>query len=553
MKKICICLVVTLLLGMYAFPSVASESSGSQEESNLIFSSFTDEKITSTGTPNWAKSSGIGVDFSDDVMTLTTANDRTHTNVYLNGTTLTNTKLGTAITANTAKFTLHTEIRIPEYTVGATNGTIIEAGIVLGNTVSADLGVSARFYLCDNGTERSDTYGNPRQVYARLKNNLASNAFTSDATPAGTNFMAGEWMSLDVLVDMTTEIASIYYNSQLIDTFTCTNARLKASGWKVGFRGYKGVSFRNFSVYEGLVVPVAQGITSAQVTLNEKIDIAFTARIPENKSNISTKIVYKDTIFEPECIVSQDAVAGYAKVTFTLSELLPQDIAELMDIRVYAGEELVAEKTGYSIAQYCMRLLPTYSSATSDASRAKLRDLLIALMNYGTESQQYFTEITESTVLANDGLLPGAVASVHRDMTAAQSVKNKTLTHNEAYYWKSATLALYNTIHLRLKFYAEEIDLVSVAIDGTTYTKADFVSLGNGVWCLDYDQIMANEFDRTVNAVLYVGDEEAQTVTYSVNSYVNSYVNAGKTADDASYGLIQAIYDYGCSAAAYAG
>ena len=83
-------------------------------------------------------------------------------------------------------------------------------------------------------------------------------------------------------------------------------------------------------------------------------------------------------------------------------------------------------------------------------------------------------------------------------------------------------------------------------------TVSTFESLGGNVYYLDYDAFAANQFGESVSAVLYVGGTEVQTVTYSVNSYVNSYA-ANNDNTDASYGLIQAIYDYGVAAKGYAG
>ncbi len=241
MKKL-ICSILCALLIATCMVTV-SQASGS----NVIFSSFTDEKI---GTITWVNSQNV--EYEDGILTINTAGENTKANVYLNGTNLKNTDLASGITAGTAKFTLHTEVRIPAYTTS----TIIEAGIVLGNTVNPDTSVNTRFFLMDTGSQRNTV---PRDVHVRLQNNVAgANNFVSDAVSANIDFVANAWMSLDVLVDMSQGTAAMYVNNALITTFACTKTRMDAAGYKVGFRGYEGVSFRNFSVYNGLVVPQIQ-------------------------------------------------------------------------------------------------------------------------------------------------------------------------------------------------------------------------------------------------------------------------------------------------------
>ncbi len=542
-KYACLCMVFVVLLTCCMVPVGLQEVAAAED--NVIFSSFEDENINN-GTPSWAYDTAP--QYSDGVLTLRSSGNA---NVYLNKTDLRSTILGTAISAGNAKFTLHAEVQVPTYTSGS-GATIIEAGFVLGNTVTAALGTSTRFLLVDNGTERTDTYGVPRQVYAKVMHNVsAPNNTNPTSIASGVNFIPGEWMVLDVLVDMSTEKATIYCNYQPVATFTCTKAGLNAAGWKVGFRGFNGVSFRNFSVLNGIETPIAEGITSAQVVLNEKIDVHFTARVPQDCESLRAEISFKDALIEPVCTVSEDTVSGYDRVDFVLQEILPQDISETMTIRLYSGDTLLSEKKDYSIVKYCMRLLPTYSASTGSVAKAELRKLLVSLMNYGAESQKYFTEISGETVLANSALHANTIASAHHDMANAVSVKDASVSTHENYSWKSVTLALYNTVHARFKFNAPSVDNVTVSIDGKIYTNDHFTKAGNGVWTVDYDQISADDFDETIEAVLYFGEDAVQTLQYSVNSYIHAY-NKNHTQEDAAYDLVQAIYDYGCNAYAYA-
>ena len=79
---------------------------------------------------------------------------------------------------------------------------------------------------------------------------------------------------------------------------------------------------------------------------------------------------------------------------------------------------------------------------------------------------------------------------------------------------------------------------------GSIFFPDDFVDLGNGFYYLDYDRILANQFDTAIEANLMLEGVCVQTVTYSVNSYVRSFVET-YSESDAAYDLVKAIYTYG--------
>ena len=288
-------------------------------------------------------------------------------------------------------------------------------------------------------------------------------------------------------------------------------------------------------------------ITQAEVTLYKNINIDLTAKVADAIAALSLTAVvtYKDTDYPVELSKSVGA-DGYTTVTFSFTDILPQDISETLTAKLYADGILIAQKVDYSIQAYCEGIMP----APEDTDNAALRSLLIALLNYGAESQKYFNGETDAEALANSSLSDAEITSVNKAMSGALTVKQASTKTDENNCWYSATLGLYNTVRIRLMFYTKNVSQITVMIGGNTVST--FESLGGNVYYLDYDAFAANQFGESVSAVLYVGGTEVQTVTYSVNSYVNSYA-ANNDNTDASYGFIQAIYDYGVAAKGYAG
>ncbi|MBR5500709.1 MAG: hypothetical protein IKV74_04195 [Clostridia bacterium] len=516
-------------------------------ENEVLVQSF--EQIEkSNGTLDLEVESGTTQSYADGVLTISNPSTRGAVRFI---TPNLKTLLGTEDSVvRSAQFTIHTEIMVPE-----TAGKTVKVGLFSGDQI--DYGYGNRFQLIHNTSIEKDTAETFRQVYVQHEYTIPTPEFGGSAVmPAGVNFVPNEWISLDLLVDFANSTTSIYINNNLVGTVnTCTFDRMNSGGWRFGFFVQNGTaSFRNLSIRKGVSEPIAEGIYSAQVVLNEKIDVIFKARVPQSLSDLHGEILYKNsvvTIAASDCQSAVDtAYPGYQTVTFTFKDILPQDIAELMTIKLYSGNNLIAERADYSIRLYCARLLPSYWAVVADSSKESLRQLLISLLNYGAESQKYFTGTTDETLMATTGITENVLAENYNSISSkapmheATSVRNVTEKTNSAYYWKSATLALHNTVRIRLRFFAQDISKVTVSIGTEIYDSDDFVDLGNGFYYLDYDRILANQFDTAIEANLMLEGVCVQTVTYSVNSYVRSFVET-YSESDAAYDLVKAIYTYG--------
>lgn len=305
--------------------------------------------------------------------------------------------------------------------------------------------------------------------------------------------------------------------------------------------GTAGYDVKNFSIYEG----VEGEIKTAAPELNEAITLHYSADVDADAAeSVRMKFTFKGEDIWVDGVLSGD------QYTFALPDILPQDMCENISAQLYIDGMRKDKVATYSLQQYCMNIMPSAEDAAADETKQKLRNVLIAMLNYGTESQKYFEGITDETLFANSQLEDSEKVSVNQAMTNAGTVRNVSTRSDENNYWKSASLALFNTVRLRFKFVTNDASKITIKVEGDdqTYTNFD-VSTGN-VYYWDYDQVYANQFDKEVKVGLYVDGDCVQTVTYSINSYVNAFVGAND-AQSNSYALIQAVYDYGCMASAY--
>ena len=207
------------------------------------------------------------------------------------------------------------------------------------------------------------------------------------------------------------------------------------------------------------------------------------------------------------------------------------------------GAQESVSATNYSVRQYCVNKL------ADNTISARLRALLSDLLAYGAAAQTYMNYKTNALVTSGSDIsnptyrtfseLTGNAASF--EGTAASDV-----------YWTSASLTLTSSVAMNFRFYAASIDnlSVTVSVNGRSQTFTSFTSVDGGIYELSFTHIQADELAENVTASLARSDSPVgNTLTYSVNAYVQS-----KQADttETIAALVQALYNYGASAAAYA-
>lgn len=240
-----------------------------------------------------------------------------------------------------------------------------------------------------------------------------------------------------------------------------------------------------------------------------------------------------------------------ATVEFT--DIAPDQLTESITATIYGtspseGTELVGETLTYSVAEYCYTTLANSSSA----SKAKLRTLLVDLLNYGAAAQEYTD--TNLDNLANAELTTTQEAwGTQED---PELTKNATITNNmdgEKANWISAKLILKDSITIRFKFEASDIENLKVKVNGSNIASKNIVSAGeeNKYYAI-YEGIKANQMRQDLSVVVYDGENAvSETLTYSVEAYATHMSSAGE--GEAFENLVFAMMKYGDSAKAYAG
>ena len=204
------------------------------------------------------------------------------------------------------------------------------------------------------------------------------------------------------------------------------------------------------------------------------------------------------------------------------------------------GTEESVEKAEYSVKTYCVNML----AKTTDA---KLRTLLSDLLVYGAASQTYMDYKTDALVTDGLTLTPSEFAPLSSTDKAIFGTADARVS------WKGAALRYENAMAMKFNFKADTSLTLKVTIGGrtTTYTSEDWETDEYGNYVVYFRGILANEYDMPVTACFYDGNEQVgQYVIYSINSYVYSMQNS---ANGALAALVKATYNYGQSAARYAG
>lgn len=303
-----------------------------------------------------------------------------------------------------------------------------------------------------------------------------------------------------------------------------------------------GYSLTEAHTYEDGVCPCgacAQSleISSAALVLSGKIDVIYTASIPEGYTN--ARMVFSMN-------GKTETVTDSGSHTFTFTGVNPQCMGDTISATLYAtknGAEESVSKNDYSVRQYCVNQL----FKTTDA---KLRTLLSDILAYGAAAQTYMNYKADALVNTGSDIVEPTYSSFTPLSGLAAEFDGTAATD---LLWTGAGLTLTDGVAINFRFYAANTSglSVKVTLNGRTETFTDFTSVGSGLYEISFTGIKADEFADPVSASFYRDSAKTgNTVSYSVNTYVCS-----KQADEntALADLVKALYNYGASAAAFAG
>jgi len=231
---------------------------------------------------------------------------------------------------------------------------------------------------------------------------------------------------------------------------------------------------------------------------------------------------------------------------FACTNIAPSQMGDTVYASLCAdlNGEACTSSMEYGVANYCYGML-------GKTDNAKLRTLLVDLLNYGAAAQKYawyndktpcnaaLTEEQKAWGTNGDPVL-GSVLN-----TKYATVENAKAT------WKAAMLVLENAVTMRFRFAAESTEGLSVKVEmgGQTYTITSFEADPDnaGQYYATFNGTVARQMRETVLVTVYEGDTAvSNTLSYSIESYACGMQNVARVGE-----LVKAMMKYGDSAAAY--
>lgn len=296
----------------------------------------------------------------------------------------------------------------------------------------------------------------------------------------------------------------------------------------------------------------ALAIDKASISLESSITMNF--KVP--KSSLSP---YDDFYMTFKCNGKEEKATQYKQngdyYVFSYKGINPQLMNDEVTAVLHAkkgNEEYTSPEKALSVKEYAYTLLDRYSGD----EYSKLRTLLVDLLNYGAMAQKYVGYKT-------DNLVNSELTAVQKSWgsNGGEEFKNisdlnyKTISSPTA-QWNTCGLVLNNSIMLRAKFSAKDVEnkTVEIAFRNTkfTYDKNDFVNNGDGTYYVYCNELFAHELsDKLLLTVYENGVPCSNTMLFSVESYASVIQQSSAYKGTALDDLTQAMMRYGKSAAAY--
>ena len=292
-------------------------------------------------------------------------------------------------------------------------------------------------------------------------------------------------------------------------------------------------------------------------TISLSLESSITMNFKVRKSNVTS---FDDFYVTFKCMDDEETVTEYTEqgdyYVFSYKGISPQimnkDIVGVLHAKSGNTEYTSPEKI-MSVKKYAYQMLDLFSS---DENYASFRTMIVDLLNYGAASQIYAGYQTDNLVNSELTDVQKSWASV--DNEEFKNIKNydyKTIANPTA-RWRTSALVLDNSVMLRAKFSADNIENKTVEItcnDRTfTYTKNDFVDNGNGTYYVCCDELYADEMSDDIFLTVYEnGVPCSNTMRFSIESYARIIRDNYQGSDLDK--LTTAMMLYGKSARAYRG
>ena len=289
-------------------------------------------------------------------------------------------------------------------------------------------------------------------------------------------------------------------------------------------------------------------------TVSLSLESSITMNFKVLKSSLSS---FDEFYMTFECGGKEEKVTDYKETdkyyVFSYKGINPQlmndNVTAVLHAKNKSGEYTSPEKI-MSVREYAYTMLDRYS----DDEHSKLRTLLVDLLNYGAAAQIYAGYQTDN--LVNSALTDVQKDWASKDTTEFKNIRNlnyKTISNPTA-EWKTCSLVLKNSIMVKVKFSAKDIENKTVEIvlknAKFTYTKDDFVNNGDGTYYVYCNELFANELSDDLLFTIYEnGVPCSNTMLFSVESYARLVRDNYK--DKPLDKMTTAMMLYGNSAKAY--
>ncbi len=216
------------------------------------------------------------------------------------------------------------------------------------------------------------------------------------------------------------------------------------------------------------------------------------------------------------------------------------------------NKEYTSPQKVMSVKEYAYTMLDRYSTE----EHSKLRTLLVDLLNYGAMAQKYVGYKTDH--LVNSDLTDAQKSWASKNIGDFKNIRDfnfKTIS-NPSVQWNACGLVLNNSIMIRAKFSAKDVEnkTVEFAFRNTKfiYDKNDFVNNGDGTYYVYCNELFAHELSNEILITVYEnGIPCSNTMRFSVESYASTVQQSSEYKGTALDDLTQAMMRYGKSAVAY--
>ena len=289
-------------------------------------------------------------------------------------------------------------------------------------------------------------------------------------------------------------------------------------------------------------------------TVSLSLESSITMNFKVLKSSLSS---FDEFYMTFECGGKEEKVTDYKETdkyyVFSYKGINPQLMNDNVTAVLHAknkSEEYTSPEKIMSVKEYAYTMLDRYS----DDEHSKLRTLLVDLLNYGAAAQIYAGYQTDN--LVNSDLTDVQKDWASKNTTEFKNIRNlnyKTISNPTA-EWKTCSLVLKNSIMVKVKFSAKDVENKTVEIvlknAKFTYTKDDFVNNGDGTYYVYCNELFANELSDDLLFTIYEnGKPCSNTMLFSVESYARLVRDNYK--DKPLDKMTTAMMLYGNSAKAY--